>query len=188
MTLKIAQLGEPVLREKAREVTTEEIVSPEFQALLRDMEETMTASSGVGLAAPQVFDGRRVFLARIVPTENEDELPGVEVFINPRFITVSDEMTSAWEGCLSFIELTVKVPRHRMVVVEYLDSGGKAKRLELTDFPARVVQHENDHLDGILTIDRAASTRDIFKTSVLQEMMERKRAEEAKDSSDDAME
>ena len=61
MTLKIAQLGEPVLREKAREVTTEEIVSPEFQALLRDMEETMTASSGVGLAAPQVFDGRRVF-------------------------------------------------------------------------------------------------------------------------------
>ena len=73
----------------------------------------------------------------------------------------------------SWVELSVKVPRHRGVVIEYLNASGQTKKLELVGFPARVVQHETDHLDGILTIDRAESMRDIVKTSVLEEMMER---------------
>jgi len=180
MPLKVALLGQPVLREIATDVAPEEIATPEFQAFLQEMAETMVANSGVGLAAPQVFASRRVFLARIIPTQDPDELPGIEVFINPRLTPVSEERVSGWEGCLSFMELNVLVPRQRRVIVEYLDAAGAPKTLELSDFPARVVQHENDHLDGILTIDRAATTRDIVKASEMETVIEmrKKRAAE----------
>lgn len=166
--LKIAQLGQPILREVARDVPPESIAGDEFQSFLRDLTDTLLASGGVGLAAPQVFDGRRVFLARVLPVDDPDALPGVEVFINPRLTPLSPIVVAGWEGCLSFVELTVLVPRHRDLAVEYLDAQGRAMRMELTGFPARIIQHENDHLDGILTIDRAASTRDIVKTSEME--------------------
>jgi len=172
MSLKVAKLGQPVLREVAKDVSIEEIATPDFQAFLQDMAETMVANVGVGLAAPQVFDSRRVFLARVIPTEVPDELPGIEVFINPRLTVVSEERVSGWEGCLSFMELTVLVPRYRHIAIEYFNAAGEEKRLELSGFPARVVQHENDHLDGLLTIDRAASTRDIVKTSEMETVID----------------
>lgn len=175
MPLEIAQLGQPVLREKASDVPAEEITTPEFQSFLQSMIDTLVASGGVGLAAPQVFDGRRVFLARVIPTENEDELPGIETLINPRIVGVSEEMALAWEGCLSFIELSVLVPRHRRIVVEFLDATGEARALDLTDFPARIIQHEYDHLEGILTIDRARSTRDIVKASEMETVIENRK-------------
>lgn len=181
MSLQIAQLGQPVLRRVADEVAEAEIAAPEFQALLRDMAETMTESGGIGLAAPQVFQSKRVFLARVIPPPNADELPGIEVFINPHFTSASEEKALGWEGCLSFMELTVLVPRHRRVIVEYRNAAGEKKALQLEGFPARVVQHEHDHLDGILTIDRAQSTRDIVKTSEMDAVIEeRKKAKEAK--------
>src|SRR5262249_17912856 len=89
----------------------------------------------------------------------------IEVFVNPTLTFPSEAIESAWEGCLSFPELMVKVPRHDRVRVTYYDANGERKELELEGLPARVVQHEADHLDGILTIDRAASTRDIVKAS-----------------------
>src|SRR5262249_41516511 len=122
-------------------------------------------SGGVGLAAPQVFVGLRVFLALPrLPAEDEVS-PAVETFINPTLEYPSDERETAWEGCLSFPELMVRVPRFTQVRVCYLDAAGEQKILDLQGFPARVVQHEADHLDGILTIDRAVSTRDIIKAS-----------------------
>ena len=175
MTLAIAQLGQPVLREKAIEVPVEEIGTPGLQAFLQEMARTMIERAGVGLAAPQVFTSKRIFLARVVPPPTEDELPGIEVFINPRITSVSAERALGWEGCLSFMELSVLVPRHKGIVVEYRNAAGEAKSLELNGFSARVVQHENDHLDGILIIDRARSTLDIVKTSEMETVVEERK-------------
>jgi peptide deformylase len=135
------------------------------------MLETLTAARGAGLAAPQVFDDRRLFLALALPPAPGRELPGAEVFINPVITPLSQDRESAWEGCLSFLELMVLVPRWRHVRIDYLDRHGTPRALELRQFPARVVQHELDHLDGVLTIDRAESTRDIVKASEIEAVL-----------------
>jgi peptide deformylase len=172
MKLRIAQLGQPALRQPAAEVPAEEVRTPEFQRLLDDMLETMREAGGVGLAGPQVFEAKRVFLAAILPPTVEEGPPEVEFFINPRLVSVSREGSLAWEGCLSFLELLVLVPRHRRIRVEYLGRDGRPRALDLEGFPARVVQHEHDHLDGILTLDRAPSTRDIIKASEIETVLE----------------
>jgi len=165
MPLEIAQLGQPVLWQVAAEVPIAEIGSEEFQEFLQGMFETLIDAKGAGLAAPQVSVSKRVFLAAIIPPEDEEDEPGVEVFINPKLTPLTEEKTNAWEGCLSFPELLVLVPRYRAVRIDYVTLDGEPAALELEDFPARVVQHEFDHLDGILTIDRAESKRHIVKTS-----------------------
>ncbi|MBI3411182.1 MAG: peptide deformylase [Planctomycetes bacterium] len=165
MLLQIAQLGQPVLWQKTTEVLVDEIGAPAFQQLLRDMLETLREAQGAGLAAPQVFLSRRVFLAVIEPPSGEDASPPIEVFINPRIVAQSVDVSESWEGCLSFPELLVKVARPRAVRIEYLNAYVEPAALELREFPARVVQHELDHLDGILTIDRAVSSRHIIKAS-----------------------
>jgi peptide deformylase len=166
MPLAIAQLGQPVLRRPAEPMPPEAFASAEFRQLLQAMQETLTETGGVGLAAPQVFVSRRVFLAVVTaPAEGQEESPPAEVFINPRLVTTSPESEAAWEGCLSFPELLVLVSRPQRVRIGYLDAGGGSRELDLEGFPARVVQHEYDHLEGILTIDRACSTRDIIKAS-----------------------
>jgi peptide deformylase len=171
MILTIAQLGQPVLRQVAQPIAAEDFASAEFQQLLADMRETLASAGGVGLAAPQVFSSRRVFLACIMPPAQEGDKPGVEVFVNPSMTALSDEASAAWEGCLSFVELLVLVPRLQAVRVDYFDATGQAKALELAGFPARVVQHEFDHLEGILTIDRAESTLDIVKASEIETVL-----------------
>ena len=165
MPLDIAQLGQPVLRQPTVPVPADEIASPEFQQFLRDMRDTLAIAKGAGLAAPQVFSNRRVFLAAILPPVEEDGDPEIETFINPRLVGVSDERADGWEGCLSFPELLVFVPRPLAVRMEYVNDCGERCVMDLVDFPARVVQHELDHLEGILTLDRAKSSRHIIKAS-----------------------
>ena len=97
--------------------------------------------------------------------------PAPEVLINPRIVSASEEQVAGWEGCLSYPELQVLVARARSLRVEYVSRHGEPKALDLDDFPARVVQHEYDHLDGILTIDRAASPRDIVKASEIEAVL-----------------
>jgi peptide deformylase len=184
MPLKIAQLGQPILRRVADEVAPAELASEEFQRFLREMEETMIAFGGVGLAAPQVFVGKRVFLARIVPPAEGSEEPGTLTVVNPRILAASEETATAWEGCLSFSELQVLVPRARRVIVEFLDAAGQSRRLDASEFPARVIQHENDHLDGILTVDRAPSTRYIVKSSEMDAVLAELGEEEEATSSE----
>jgi peptide deformylase len=173
MVLEIAQLGQPVLRCAAEPIPPETIATAEFQQFLQEMRETLIQAGGVGLAAPQVFMDRRVFLAQVVPPAEVENTPppAAEVFINPRIVAVSGEAESAWEGCLSFPELLVLVARRTQIRVEYLDAEAHPKALELEGFAARVVQHEYDHLDGVLTIDRAASTRDIVKASEIEAVL-----------------
>ncbi|MCI0685321.1 MAG: peptide deformylase [Gemmataceae bacterium] len=165
MPLTIAQLGQPILRGATVEVPVEEIASPSFQQFLNDTRDTLRDAGGAGLAAPQVFDRRRVFLAAILPPSEPDGEPEIETFINPRLVGASDERAEAWEGCLSFPELLVLVSRPLAVRVRYLSERGEPCVMDLIDFPARVVQHEHDHLEGILTLDRAKSSRHIVKAS-----------------------
>lgn len=172
MPLEIAQLGQPVLREVAQPIADEAIESLEIQALIDDMLETMRSSKGVGLAAPQVFVSQRLFVASVIPPEKPGDKSLPEAFINPRLRDLSEEKESAWEGCLSFLELQVFVPRHLSLVIDYIDRQGEARSLSLEGFPARVVQHEFDHLEGILTIDRAVTTKNIIKTSESDDAIE----------------
>jgi peptide deformylase len=168
--LAIAQLGQPVLRRVADPVPADALGSPAFRDFLEQMDATLEESGGVGLAAPQVFASLRVFLAKIRVDSESAEMT-TETFINPVLSFPTPDQESAWEGCLSFPELTVLVPRKTRVRLEYWNRNGKQKQLELEGFSARVVQHENDHLDGILTLDRAVSTRDIIKASELEAAM-----------------
>ena len=110
MSLKIAQLGQPVLWQVAAEVPRADIAGEDFQRFLEEMLETLREAEGAGLAAPQVYSSRRVFLAAILPPLAEDAPPEVECFINPRLTHLRGEETLSWEGCLSFPELLVRVP------------------------------------------------------------------------------
>jgi peptide deformylase len=149
--LKVARMGHPVLRTRARELDPTEIRTAVFQKLVDDMIETMTEYEGIGLAAPQVHEGVRLFVAGI--DGKGDDLKVVP-FINPVITPIGEERVEDWEGCLSIPDIRGKVPRAREIVVKALDRRGKPFELALKNFPARVVQHETDHLDGVLFFDR----------------------------------
>jgi peptide deformylase len=153
--LKVARMGHPVLRAKARPVDRTELKTPGLQAFVDAMIETMQEYSGVGLAAPQVHHGLRIFVALLDP-DGRGEGDPVAV-INPEITVVGPETVEGWEGCLSIPEIRGRVPRAQQIVLSALDRTGKRFELTLKDFPARVVQHETDHLDGVLFFDRMKS-------------------------------
>src|SRR5688572_11688788 len=153
--LKVARMGHPVLRRPARPLDKPEIKSPLFQRLVDDMIETMHEYHGVGLAAPQVHEGLRLFVAML--EDDPDPKSDALVIINPEITPMSDAKDEGWEGCLSIPDIRGMVPRHVDISVRALDRHGKALNLRLKNFPARVVQHETDHLDGVLFFDRMRS-------------------------------
>jgi peptide deformylase len=153
--LKVARMGHPVLRAKARAVDKTELKSPEVQHFIDSLIDTMYEYSGVGLAAPQVHESLRVFVAMLDP-DGRGEGDAV-TFINPEIMVVGDQTVEGWEGCLSIPEIRGRVPRAQHIKVSALDRTGKRFELELKDFPARVIQHETDHLDGVLFLDRMAT-------------------------------
>jgi peptide deformylase len=149
--LKVAHMGHPVLRSRARALDPAEVRAAVFQKFIDDMMETMLEYEGIGLAAPQVHEGVRVFVAGI-----DDGAGKMRVlpFVNPLITPLSDIKVEDWEGCLSIPDIRGRVPRYTQVRIEALDRKGKPFVLELKDFQARVVQHETDHLDGVLFFDR----------------------------------
>lgn len=140
-------LGDPILRERCDEVET---FDDELDALIEDLFETMYAEDGIGLAAPQVGVPRRVFVYDIHDPEVE---PGV--LVNPRIVEEEGQVRDS-EGCLSIPELTEIVERAERVVVEGLGRDGKPVRIEADGLLSRCLQHERDHLDGVLFIDRVS--------------------------------
>lgn len=146
--LKVAQLGHPVLRRVAAPVAPEEIGSAELDRLILDMLETCEEYDGAGLAAPQVHVSKRV-----VVLDLGDEV-GLRVWINPEIVPMTEELVTTTEGCLSVTGLRAAVARPGRVRVSAVDPRGRAVRLELAGFPAVVAQHECDHLDGVLYVDR----------------------------------
>ena len=159
--LKIARMGHPVLRETADPVDPAEIGNPEFQDFIDSMIATMLEYDGVGLAAPQVHVSRRVVVfhegAGLVDADDEP----ITALINPVIEPVGDDMAAMWEGCLSVPGLRGRVTRPAAIRVSALDRTGRRVDLELEDFDAVVTQHECDHLDGILYIDRLDSTQQL---------------------------
>ncbi|MDZ7373061.1 MAG: peptide deformylase [candidate division KSB1 bacterium] len=147
MVLKLRYYGDPVLRRPTTNVDLAELRSEAFQAFLDDLVETMHAEDGVGLAAPQVGSDKRVCVA----SDGEK----VHVLINPRIRGRSIQMEEDAEGCLSLPGLQAQVPRHTRVIVEALDPQGNPLELRAKGLFARVLQHEIDHLNGVLYIDRA---------------------------------
>jgi peptide deformylase len=151
--LKVARMGHPVLRAKARSLDRSEIKSAGIQKLIDNMMATMAEYHGVGLAAPQVHEGVRLFVAALDDGEgNEDAEP--LALINPEITVVGADVVSDWEGCLSIPDIRGRVPRAREIKVRAYDRKGDRIELHAHDFPARVIQHETDHLDGVLFFDR----------------------------------
>lgn len=158
--LKVARMGHPVLRTRARALGRSEIKSAAIQKLIDDLIETMEEYHGIGLAAPQVHEGLRLFIAGMQEdARSDDDEPEIVPLplINPEIVPVGTEIANDWEGCLSVPDIRGQVPRYRHVRVRALDRDGGRVELQLADFAARVVQHENDHLDGILFFDRMKS-------------------------------
>jgi peptide deformylase len=153
--LKVARMGHPVLREQARTVDKAELKSPTVQQFIDSMIDTMWEYAGVGLAAPQVHESLRLFVAMLDP-DGRGEGDAV-VFVNPEITVKGDQIVEGWEGCLSIPDIRGRVPRAQHISVTALDRHGKRFELDLKDFPARVVQHETDHLDGVLFFDRMNS-------------------------------
>lgn len=158
---QIAQLGHPVLRTPAARVALP--ASEVFRSLVADMRETLRDADGVGLAAPQVYEPWRLLIVAPRPNPRYPDAPTMEpeVMINPEIIERSDDLVKGWEGCLSIPGIRGNVPRHRRVKVRYSDLDGEEVDREFVDFVARIVQHESDHLEGVVFLDRLESTRDI---------------------------
>ena len=153
---KVARLGHPVLRQKCREVTREEISSPEMRRLVRDMIETMHEYGGVGLAAPQVHENVRLAVIEYEDEESQKPDGGSPLLViwNARVKVLDETLSGFWEGCLSVPGLRGFVERPSKIEVSYLDERGKPQRLVAEGFLATVFQHELDHLDGVIYVDK----------------------------------
>jgi len=163
--LKVAHMGHPVLRAKARPIAPADVRHAALQALIDDMLDTMGEYHGVGLAAPQIHESLRVFVGLLLdlpkPEAGKDGVDAVEpepiAIINPEITPLGDEVVEDWEGCLSIPDIRGRVPRAREIRLRGFDREGGRIDLTLRDFPARVALHETDHLDGILFFDRMRS-------------------------------
>lgn len=180
MRRTVRTYGDPVLRRKARPV---DLVDDAVRALVRDLIETMRAERGVGLAAEQVGEALAVCVVEVPLEYDRDEQgrlfnPGVTmplVLVNPRLVASSRETETADEGCLSFPGLYAPIPRPVEITVHILDLQGRPRTLTLRKFVARVVQHEMDHLDGVLLVDRLSTVKKLSLAGQLKRLKQRTR-------------
>lgn len=167
--LKVARLGHPVLRRVTDELPLDQIRSAEIQKLIDDMIETIKEYDGVGLAAVQVHEPIQLAVLEVAENPRYPNKPKVplSVLINPNVTPLTDEMEEDWEGCLSIPELRGRVPRYKTIQVQALDRDGKPLEFTASGFHARVIQHEWDHLNGKVFLDRM---RDLSTLAYLQEL------------------
>ncbi len=166
--LKVARLGNPVLRRVAENLPPDQLSSPLLQKLIDDMIDTMREYDGVGLAAVQVHEPKQVAVLEVAdnPRYPQKARVPLSVLINPKITPVSEEMEEDWEGCLSVTELRGKVPRYKSIRVQALARDGKELDFVASGFHARVIQHEWDHLNGKVFLDRMS---DLSTLTHLQE-------------------
>jgi peptide deformylase len=177
--LAIVQIGHPALRERAREVTDDELGSPELRQICDDLVETMRAANGAGLAAPQVDIPLRVFAVEVGDNPRYPYKPrlALRVLVNPVVRPLGEETYESYEGCLSIPDLRGLVPRHTEVEVSYVDPDGNERGERFGGLSAGTMQHELDHLDGILFPDRVEDcttlcTWEMFRAYREQEWVE----------------
>jgi peptide deformylase len=163
--LHIAQIGEQVLRAPANELSRQDILSPKTQELIEHMRDTMRNAPGVGLAAPQVgvslqlavIEDREEYQKKFTPaqlSERQRQPIPFHLIVNPRIVSADNTGLEFFEGCLSIAGYSAIVPRARAVTVEYLNEHAENKRVEAVGWYARILQHEIDHLAGVLYVDR----------------------------------
>ena len=160
MLLHIAQLGHPILRKISERITAED---DGIRMLVEQMLETTQHANGVGLAAPQLFEPRRLIVIASRPNPRYPHAPEMAptALINPELLWSSDDREMGWEGCLSIPALRGLVPRHLSVGVRHQTVDGRVLEVEFVGFPARIFQHELDHLNGLLFIDRLETPHDL---------------------------
>ncbi len=164
----IVQLGNPTLRQSAERI--EAVQNPHLQALIDNLLQTMAQAGGVGIAAPQVGILKQLVIIASRPTPRYPHAPEMSPtpMLNPQLVEHSDETEKGWEGCLSVPGIRGLVPRYRSVTVDYLDRNGQPQRQILHDFVARIFQHEYDHLQGVVFIDRVESTHELMSEQEYQ--------------------
>ena len=159
--LKIARLGHPVLHKKASII--KDFSDPTTQKLIQEMSETMLDANGIGLAAPQVHVSKQLMIFRVPEEEEEndtiDKSIEITALINPKISKISEETDTQWEGCLSIPGMTGLVKRYTKINYEGFDMNGNLIKREAEGLHARIVQHEFDHLKGILYINRLVDNR-----------------------------
>jgi peptide deformylase len=165
---QIALLGHPVLRTVASPVI--DPASSAIRALVDDMLATLREADGVGIAAPQVHESLAIFIVASRPNPRYPDAPTMEpeVVINPEIVERSQDMIKGWEGCLSIPGIRGEVPRHRTIAVRYQNVEGAHIEREFTDFVSRIFQHEDDHLRGVVFLDRLESVRDLISEKEYQ--------------------
>ena len=167
MILKVARLGHPVVRGACDSVPPAALKSREVQRFLDDMVDTMREYQGVGLAANQVHEGLRAAVAEVreeASAARKTPAVPLTVLVNPEVVERSEELVDGWEGCLSAPGLRGLVPRHRWVRVRALTRAGEPLDLRAEDYFARILQHECDHLEGKVYLDRMAGLRTLCFT------------------------
>ena len=169
--LQISQLGNPVLRQPSQVV--ENVKDDRIQQLIDDLIFTVQQANGVGIAAPQAAKCDRLFIVASRPNLRYPQASKMEptAMINPQILAASTETVKDWEGCLSIPGIRGLVPRSRAIEIEYTNRDGKLHRQELTDFAARIFQHEYDHLEGIVFLDRVENTRELMTEDEYQQQV-----------------
>jgi peptide deformylase len=172
-SLPVIELGNPVLWQVAQPVV--DVESDRLQTLIDDLLETVKTSNGVGIAAPQIAHSERVFIVASRPNPRYPNAPEMEptAMINPRIVGHSSEVVKGWEGCLSVPGVRGLVPRYQEIEVEYMERTGKLQRQILSDFIARIFQHELDHLDGFTFLDRVENNRELMSDREYQKLFHR---------------
>lgn len=189
MILKVARLGHPAIRTPARPVDPAMIKSAEFQRLLDDMVDTMREYSGVGLAAPQVHLSLQMAVLEVSHHPRYPDMPEVPLtfLINPQVTVLDAAALDDWEGCLSIPEMRGMVPRHKRLRVVALGRDAQQLDFVASDFHARVIQHETDHLKGEVYLDRMPNLRSLshlaeWQRFVLEPAQQRRPAAETSSS------
>lgn len=170
--LDIVRLGHPLLRTPAMEVPPDEITSDSVQSLIDDMIVTMRDAKGVGLSAPQVEDGRQIFVYEV--TENPRLPDGpvpLRVILNPMIVAQPGRLVYDWEGCSSVPGLRGLVPRHPAVRVRGLGRDGEPVDFKASSLESRIVQHEYDHLNGVVFLDRMRDLRSLAYSEEFERYM-----------------
>jgi peptide deformylase len=162
MKQKIVELGAPILRCKAEKIS--DFTASELKQLVENLLSTLEDSQGVGLAAPQINQPFCVIVIASKPTERYPNAPIMKpvVMINPTFNILTDNQQKDWEGCLSVLGIRALILRYQRILVYYQDIHGCQQQLELSGFVARIFQHEYDHLQGLVYLDRVKNNRDII--------------------------
>jgi len=171
---EIAQLGMDALRYKAKKV--QDMHSTEIQQLISDLLTTLADTNGVGIAAPQISESWRIIVVASRPSERYPYAPEMEptLMINPSFKPLTKDKEKDWEGCLSIPGIRAKVPRFAQIKVNYTNEAGESIDDILLGFVARVFQHEYDHLDGLVYLDRVENNRDIISEQVFTQLVQEK--------------